>query len=343
MSYESTCLTIDLQEYSMIFAMDWSFSTESVIARKRSGSNKIYTSKVASDMESLEAYFSQFAGKKLLVIEETTGAQWLYVNLFDVMDRIIICDPYRNALMKEGSKTDKIDAIKLLHLLMSNSLKGVYHSNSDLYELRSFMSSYFALVKAIVRLKNQIAAFKRSKGIKKNNKDFRPKKKLELFVYEKQLELLNKYEQNKAEYESQMQRLIRKYPIAKLLMTISGIGIVLSLTIYSTVIDATRFLNKYKYYGYCGLVLLLKESGKSIKGKRRGHYNPLMKWAYKSAAKAAISGKNDIHDYYMYLLGKGYTESEARNEIARYICRVSLAMMKHETPYKPYSWRNTMK
>ena len=342
MSYESTYLKVDFQDYSMIFAMDWSFSTESVIARKRRGSNKIYHNKIASDIKSLKEYFSQFKGKKLLVVEETTGAHWLYVNLFEVIDRIIFCDPYRNALMKEGAKTDKIDAVKLLHLLMSNSLKVVYHSHSDLYELRSFMSSYFDLVKAIVRLKNQIAAFKRSKGIKKNNKDFKPQNKLELFVYENQLALLNAHEQKKAEYESQMDRLIRQYPIVKMLMTISGVGIVLGLTIYSTVIDATRFENKYKYYGYCGLALLLKESGKSIRGKRRGHYNPLMKWAYKSAALAAIRGRNDIHDYYMYLLGKGYTESVARNEIARYICRVSLAMMKNGSKYQPYSWRNTM-
>ena len=342
MSYESTYSTIDFQEYSMIFAMDWSFSSESAIARKRRGSNKIYQTKVASDLKSLIKYFSQFKGKKLLVLEETTGAHWLYVNLLSVIDRIIICDPHRNSLMKEGSKTDKIDALKLMHLLLSNSLKEVYHSNSDLYELRSFMSSYFDLDKAIVRLKNQIAAFKRSKGVRKNNKDFKPKSKLELFVYENQLALLKEYEKKKAEYEVQMRRLIRRYPIAKNLMTIGGVGIVISLTIYSTVIEPGRFEDKYKYYSYCGLVLLLKESGKSIKGKRRGHYNPLMKWAYKSAALAAINGKNDIHDYYMYLLGKGYPESVARNEVARYICRVSLAMMKNGTKYQPYSWRHAM-
>ena len=31
----------------------------------------------------------------------------------DDLDRIVICDPYRNRLLSEGPKTDKIDANKL--------------------------------------------------------------------------------------------------------------------------------------------------------------------------------------------------------------------------------------
>lgn len=92
------------------------------------------------------------------------------------------------------------------------------------------------------------------------------------------------------------------------------------------------------------MVLYPKESGKTIKGKRGTHHNPTMRWVYKSAAQAAIRGKNDIHDYYIFLIGKGFTERQARNEVARYIARVSLAMLKNGMRYKAYSWRkNIMK
>ena len=339
MSYQSTYLNIDIQEYSVVFAMDWSFSTNSMLAYKFKDSKKIKQKEVPSEIKSLKNYFTQFKGKKLIVFEETTGAHWLYVELLKIFDRIVICDPYRNSLLKEGPKTDKIDAFKLLQLLINNSLKEIYHKDSEIYGLRRFMSGYRDLIKATVRLKNQIAALKRGEGIKRNAKSYTPSDKLGSFVYKQQQSLLERYEQQKSAYEAKMREMIRKYPIAKNLLDISGIGIVFALIIYSTIVDGSRFKNKYKLYGYSGLALYPRDSGKMIKGKRYSHYNPLMKWVYKSAAQAAIGGKNDIHDYYIYLLGKGHSESHARNEIARYICRVSLAMIKHGSKYQAYSWR----
>lgn len=339
MSYQSSYLSLDLQEYSTVFAMDWSLSADSEVSYKRQGSKKISQTRLSSDLKSLSSYFEQFKGKKLLVFEETTGAHWLYVNLQSSIERIVICDPYRNSLLKEGPKTDKIDSFKLLHLLLNNSLKEVYHSASSIYQLRRFMSGYEDLMKAIVRIKNQITGFKRASGFRKNEKTYNPVDKLEAYVYEQQQEMLTKYELQKESYEKEMKKLIRSHEVLKRLKKISGIGPVIALTIYSRVVDGHRFADKYKYYSYCGLTLHPRDSGKSIKGHRRGRHNPRMKWAYKSAALAAIGGKNDIHDYYMYLLGKGLEEFSARNEIARYIARVSLAMIKNGSDYKPYNWR----
>ena len=344
MRYQSTYLNVNFQEYATIFAMDWSLLSDSEIAFKRKGKKNINQKRIASDIKVLTEFFKQFPGSKLIVFEDTTGAHWLYVELHDIFDRIIICDPYRNSLLKEGPKTDKIDAFKLLTLLMNNSLKEVFHNDSEIYAIRKFMSGYLDLDNAITRLKNQINAFKRAEGFKKNDKDYKPKDELGLFVYERQLSLLEAYEEKKSEYQVQMRRIIRRHPKARNLLTISGIGYVFALIIYSTVVEAERFRDKYRYYGYDGLVLYPVESGRTIHGKRKTHYNPRMKWLYKSAAQAAITGKNDIHDYYIFLLGKGYEAKKARNEIARYIARVSLAMLKNGTTYEPYSWRkNQMK
>jgi hypothetical protein len=97
-------------------------------------------------------------GRKIVAIEETTTAQWLYLELVDHVDKIIVCDPYRNRLLAEGPKTDKIDAGKLCLLLRAGLLKAVFHSASDLYELRRLVSAYDDLVKAGVRAQNQQTA-----------------------------------------------------------------------------------------------------------------------------------------------------------------------------------------
>ncbi len=339
MSYQSNYLHLDLQKYSTVFTMDWSVSAASEISCKQKGDTEIKFKRISSDIKSLSSYFKGFKGPRLLVFEESTGAQWLYVQLRRIIDRIVICDPYRNALLKEGPKTDRIDSFKLMHLLYNNSLREVYHSASSLYELRTFMSGYEDLVKAIVRLKNQCSGLKRASGFRKGDKDYQPGTALEAFVYRQQQDMLGEYELKKKLYEKEMTRLTGKFGVLKRLQKISGIGPVIALTILSRVVDGSRFANKNKYYGYCGLVRHPRDSGKSIRGYSRGHYNPRMRWAYKSAAMAAIGGKSDIHDYYMYLLGTGLSEPTARNEIARYLARVSLALMKNGSDYKPYAWR----
>jgi hypothetical protein len=88
-----------------------------------------------------------------MIIEESTSSQWLYVELLDSVDRIIICDPYRNSLLAEGPKNDKIDARKLCLLLRSGLLKEVYHSLNEDYKIRKLVSAYEALVKSGVRVK----------------------------------------------------------------------------------------------------------------------------------------------------------------------------------------------
>ena len=62
-----------------------------------------------------------------ITFEEGTWAAWLYDLLKPHVTRVVVCNPRRNALLKEGSKNDKVDARKLAELLRLNSLKPVYH------------------------------------------------------------------------------------------------------------------------------------------------------------------------------------------------------------------------
>jgi hypothetical protein len=39
---------------------------------------------------------------------------------------LVVCNPRKNALLKDGSKSDRIDARKLAELLRGNQLKPVY-------------------------------------------------------------------------------------------------------------------------------------------------------------------------------------------------------------------------
>ena len=73
-----------------------------------------------------------------------------------------MCDAYRNKLLSEGAKTDKIDSEKLVQRLRSGLLKRVFHSNDKFIYLRKIISGYEDVVKAGVRVKNQRAVLLRS-------------------------------------------------------------------------------------------------------------------------------------------------------------------------------------
>jgi hypothetical protein len=91
---------------------------------------------------------------------------------------------------------------------------------------------------------------------------------------------------------------------------------------------------------YCGLIKHEKLSGGRSYGRRTPRYSRMLKSVYKTAALAAINGKNPIREYYDHLLSNGVAEHNARHAVARYIARVSLGMLKSRTRYEPYRWRN---
>ena len=60
---------------------------------------------------------------------------------------MIVCHPRKNALLKQGSKSDKIDARKLADWLRLNDLKPVYHGETGVRMLRELARSYLTIVK----------------------------------------------------------------------------------------------------------------------------------------------------------------------------------------------------
>ena len=77
----------------------------------------------------------------------------------------MVCNPRRNALLKEGSKSDKVDARKLADLLRSGMLRPVYHGENGLRTLRELARSYQTIGKDLIRVMNRLKALYRGSGI----------------------------------------------------------------------------------------------------------------------------------------------------------------------------------
>jgi hypothetical protein len=71
----------------------------------------------------------------------------------------------RNALLKSGSKSDRIDARKLAELLRNGSLSAVYHGENGLRMLKDLSRSYLTLGRDLTRVMNRLKALYHSWGI----------------------------------------------------------------------------------------------------------------------------------------------------------------------------------
>src|ERR1700731_2095602 len=104
-------------------------------------------------------------GELHVTLEEGTWAAWLYDLLKPHVADIVVCNPRRNALLKEGSKSDKIDARRLAELLRRGMLRAVYHGENGLGTLRELARSYLTISKDQARVMSRLKALYRSWGI----------------------------------------------------------------------------------------------------------------------------------------------------------------------------------
>lgn len=331
---------MDNSIFDHYIAIDWSIENMA-IARMTKKSNKITAVDVPSDIIDLQAYLKSLSGNKVLVMEETTVSQWLYTELYDYVDKIIICDPHRNKLLNEGPKNDKIDARKLVHLLKAGLIKEVYHSTDKFLYLRRLVSGYEDLVKAGVRLQNQRYSLLRAcgkVGKEKNNAGIGSHS--DQYVLECLSRQILLYEEEKAGYEAEFAKLAKKYPEIKNQKSLPGIGLINAVKIVSRVVTPFRFEDQGHYHSYSGLVKHEKMSGGRSYGKRNPRYCRQLKSVYKTGVMAAIGGNNPINEYYEYLINeKGYPVHNARNKACRRLATLSLGVFKSGKKYRPYTYR----
>ena len=332
----------ELFNYDHYIAIDWSIENMA-IARMTKKTAEAKLIDVDADIKELKIYLRKITGRKILTIEETTSSQWLYVELKEYVERIVVCDPYRNRLLSDGPKTDKIDARKLCELLRSGMLKEVYHTTDELYKLRKLVSGYEALVRAGVRCINQKSAIYRAEHKSHKKGEIISDKTTEFIVLQLD-KSIEQYIIDKKEYEEEFEKRCKKQKILEALKSVPGIAEINAMKIFATVIDGRRFKAAGNYLGYCGLVKHIKISGRREYGKRRTRYSRRLKSVYKTAALAAIRGNNPIREYYEYLINeKKISEENAKQSVARCIAKITYGIMKSGEKYKPYLWRGNKK
>src|SRR5262244_1293575 len=138
----------------------------SISAAVRNAQGKLLMESVLeTKADTIVEFVQGLRGTLALTFEEGTWAAWLHDLLKPHVSRLVVCDPRKNALLKDGNKNDRIDARKLAELLRTNQVKAVHHENHGTRALKELGRSYMTITKDATRLMNRIKSVYRSWGI----------------------------------------------------------------------------------------------------------------------------------------------------------------------------------
>jgi len=326
-----------------------------VIAVRNSTGQLVMESIVETKASSLLQFIHGLQGELHVTWEEGTWAAWLYDLLKPHVHRVLVCNPRRNALLKEGSKNDKVDARKLADLLRTGMLRPVYHGEHGLRTLRELARTYQTLSQDLNRVMNRLKALYRGWGIACGGTQvYAPRYrdewlgKIEHAGVRRRAELL--YQQLdglqalRRTLRSELLAESRKHKASKLLRQIPCIGPIRAARLVALMQTPHRFRSKRQLWTYSGLGIETHDSAQyrfvrgelqrakkpqQIRGLNRNH-NHEMKDIFKGAANRASCGVGPLRDFYVALLDKGMKPEMARLTLARKIAAIALTLWKKE-------------
>ena len=288
-----------------------------------------------------------------VTFEEGTWAAWLYDLLKPHVTRLVVCDPRKNASMKEGNKSDKIDARRLAELLRLNHLNPVYHGEHGLRTLKELVRSYLTLTKDLGRVMTRVKALYRSWAIPCTGKQvYAPQHRAEWLakitepgvrrraeVYYQQLDALRSLRQ---QVRRELLAESKKHQAWKRLCQIPSIGPIRAAVLLGILQTPHRFRTKRQLWTFGGLGIETYSSAdhRYVEGQLQRSKKPVLirglnencnhdlKNLFKGAAIIAATKPGPFQEFYAALLGKGMRAEMARLTLARKIATIVLVVGK---------------
>lgn len=330
------------------------------VAVMDSGGKIVMDSLIETKSVTILGFIQGLRGTLWVTFEEGTSAAWLYDLLKPHVAKVVVCDPRKNALLKAGNKSDRIDARKLADLLRCGLLSPVYHGESGARTLRELARSYLTLTRDLTRVMNRIKGLYRSWAIQcSGQKVYSPlhrtawleklpeagvRRRAEwLYQQLDDLQPLRRQARQEMVIES------RKRPASLLLDEVPWLGPVRVALLMALIQTPHGFRTKRQLWEYSGLGLETRTSGEyrikdgqlqhskwppALRGLNQNHNHDL-KAVFKSAATVASTSPGPFGEFYAALLATGMRPSMARLTVARKMAAIVLSMWKKGESFDP--------
>jgi transposase len=251
--------------------------------------------------------FPEWAARNLrqgdIVILETTTNVWeTYDVIAPLVSRVLVANAASvGEIVGARVKTDKEDIKRLLKLLIGGIVPEVWVPPAAVRELRAFISYRNRLVKTGVMIRNRLQSLLHKHNLLLPDEGVTNQiwwdaqasiSQLEKMQIRQELVMLDEIEKHKAAVDEELgrQSLSKEWGAqAVRLMQISGVGVIVAMTVLSAIGDISRFENAKQLVGYAGIGAGVHDSGKTHKEKKitkKGRRE--LRWAMVEAAWRAV-------------------------------------------------------
>jgi transposase len=285
-------------------------------------------------------FFNQFAGEDVVTLEATRSWYWLYELIEAQGIGVKLANPYGVRLIADAKiKTDKIDAKILAKLELAGLLPEAHIPPRDVRDQREWLRYRANLVHDRSRCKNRIHAVMDKLGISHEYTDLFGVKGLEFL---KTIELREAYRHEVSEYlelvvlldgkikaaTRHIHGILKSDPRARWLLTVPGVGEIITYLLLSEIGDISRFPSARKLCSHAGLVPSVRQAGDHVwQGHITRQGNRYIRWGIVEAAHVAPSQDPALYALYGRLKHRRGPK-KARVAVARKLLSIMRAMLE---------------
>jgi transposase len=320
----------------------------------------VMQSVIATRAAAVLEFLGGLRGTLHITFEEGTYSAWLHDLLIRRVGKVVVCNPRKNALLKKGNKSDRIDALKLAELLRGGMLSPVYHGENSTRTLQELGRSYMTVTLDATRVMSRLKAIYRSQAITYGGKKLYTRrhrgewlKQLKqpglLRRAERLYEELDLLQQLRRQAKQELMVESQKHPVCERLRTIPYLGPIRAAILVARVQTPYRFRSKRQFWAYCGLGLETRSSGdyQQIEGQLKRSrkkvlirglnvdHNHDLKNIFKGAAMSASIFSGPLQEFYRERLAAGIKPEMAQLTLARKMAAIALTIWKKGESFDP--------
>jgi transposase len=310
-------------------------------------------SRIDNDLNKIQRFFDRIdtpctasgSSKDVRVVMESSC---VWYNIYEYLSEerkldVLLSNPFKTrAIASAKIKTDKLDAVKLADLLRGGYIAECYVPDRRIMDLRQLVRHRIALVRMRTKLKNKIHGITLMQGVKItdtstfSNSYIQKLKQLNDYRIDAYLRLIDSLDSEIKKVSKEIQSRAEKEDMAKLLVTIPGIGYYSALLILSEIGDINRFPDSYHLCSYAGLVPSTHSSGGiTYHGAITKFGSKYLRWIMIECVRAHIRLNKDsnITQFYIRLAKRKGNNSKAVVAAASKLLKVVYWVMKEKRKY----------
>lgn len=301
---------------------------------------------LCNDEPEILDYFLSLDNDTKVVIESTANWYWLYDLLTLHGVPVVVSNPVKTkAIASARIKNDKLDSHMLAQLLRADLLSTVHVSSRQTRQLKELLRHRHKLVRDAVRMKNRIHNIMAKNNLTVPTSDLFGKKGLtflcqaELPDYQRHqvdtyLGLYHPLKEQVDRLTEQIKSKAKGNPMAQLLMTIPGVGVITAMFMVAEIEDISRFKTYRHLASYAGLVPSLDASAdKHRLGRITKQGSPYLRTALVEAAQASSRTKSKLNIFFRRrIVRSGYQKAIVAT--AHKIIQYAYYILRDQQPYR---------